>query len=130
MMMGPEPISRILRRSVRLGMRKSLAQRRQGAKEERKEKDTRKGGAQKAVPAPVFFALFLCVLAPWRAILGLLPGRHVLLQVAEDVQLLVEVVVADGFHLGDGLGVGPVVVLHAEDGAVRPGAVDAGEAVD
>src|SRR5205809_1016926 len=57
-------------------------------------------------------------------------ARLVAFQVVEDVPLLVEVGVAEVLQLGDGLLVAPALELHAVNGAVGAGAVDAGEAVD
>src|SRR5262249_3049568 len=59
-----------------------------------------------------------------------LPGGRVAFEVAEDVQLLLDVLVATRLQLGDGLLVGPALELHAVNGTVGAGAVSAGEAVD
>src|SRR5262245_25487696 len=58
------------------------------------------------------------------------PRRAVLLQEGPQVLVLVKQVVPVRHHLLDGLLVGPALLLHAVDGAVRAGAVLAGEAVD
>src|SRR5262249_40139899 len=61
---------------------------------------------------------------------GLLPGWLIFLQVAEQVPFVVDVAVAVGFHLVDGLGVAPVLELHAVDGEERTRAVNPGKAVN
>src|SRR5438128_1739854 len=151
MTMGPEPIRRILRRSVRRGMgfrtraaagTQNRAQRREygtagGAGSFPARRHTSPKRERRAERSPrwrlglVWFpalALGACIPAPGgsagrllaalavgparrppaargRLGRGALPARAVVLEVAEDVPLVVEVIIAAAAQLGDGLGV-------------------------
>src|SRR5438552_4282418 len=137
MTMGPEPMSRILRRSVRFGMVAGRCSAALACLARRgppaffhptgcRALSKSNGGPANRTEGGLYDRSDSLHDLRWIAF----PERHVALQKIEKVPFVFQVLVAAGVELGDGLFVAPAVVFHAVDSAERPGAMDACEAVD